>query len=411
MNRWLLLGVVAVTTTLHAQEPTRAEEIEAEREQKQLQKEEPTRMERRLEWLRDARLLDKMSEGQHGFGMRVGGLAPGGGFGVGPQYTRRGMFGGRMNLTAGAQASMRGYQKQDLHVELPQFFHQRITVDFYAVRHNYSRLNFYGSGPESVRTGRSDYRMEDTAADVTVTLEILPKLRAGASAGYLWNNIGSGTDPRFAPAEQLYPVPGMQRQANFLRTGAFVQYDYRDFAPGPRGGGNYLAQFHHFTDRTLGTHDFHRLDLEAQQYIPLFNKRRVIALRGRSVQTFKGNAQPLPFYMQPMLGGSDDLRGYRPFRFRGDNSLVMNAEYRWEVFSGLDMALFADAGKVYMRKSQFNLDRLATDAGFGFRFNARNTTFLRIDVGFSREGYQISVKFNDLFRKGPVHTSSSQGDF
>lgn len=411
MTRWLLLGVVAAASVLHAQERTRAEEIEAEREQKQLEPEKPAKMERRLEWLRDARLLDKLSEGQRGFGLRVGGLAPGGGFGVGPQYSKDGLWDGRINLKLGAQASMRGYQKQDLHVELPRFLHERISLDFYAVRHNYSRLNFYGSGPESSRNGRSDYRMEDTAADVTVSFALLPKLRVGASAGYLWNNVGPGTDIRFAPAEQLYPVPGMERQANFLRTGAYAQYDRRDFAPGPRSGGNYIAQFHHFTDRTLGIHDFHRLDLEAQQYIPLFNKRRVIALRGRSVQTFKGNANPLPFYMQPMLGGSDDLRGYRPFRFRGDNSLVLNAEYRWEVFSGLDMALFADAGKVYMRKSTFNLDNLASDVGFGFRFNARNTTFLRIDVGFSREGYQVSVKFNDLFRKGPVHTSSSQGDF
>jgi outer membrane protein assembly factor BamA len=411
MKRWLLLGVVAATSALHAQERTRAEEIESEREQKELKREEPARMERRLEWLRDARILDKLSEGQRGFGLRVGGLAPGGGFGVGPQYSKEGLWDGRINLSLGAQASMRGYQKQDLHVELPQFLHPRLSLDFYAVHHNYSRLNFYGSGPESERNGRSDYRMEDTAADVTVSFEVLPKLRAGVSAGYLWNNVGAGTDIRFAPAEQLYPVPGMDRQANFMRAGAYVQYDRRDFAPGPRSGGNYIAQFHHFTDRTLGQHDFHRLDLEVQQYIPLFNKRRVIALRGRSVNTFKGNANPLPFYMQPMLGGSDDLRGYRPFRFRGDNTLVMNAEYRWEVFSGLDMALFADAGKVYMRKSEFDLDKLASDVGFGFRFNARNTTFMRIDVGFSREGYQVSVKFNDLFRRGPVHTSSTQGDF
>ena len=39
----------------------------------------------------------------------------------------------------------------------------------------------------------------------------------------------------------------------------------------------------------------------------------------------------------------------------------MNAEYRWEVFSGLDMALFADAGKVYMQKSDLNLNITGED--------------------------------------------------
>jgi len=114
--------------------------------------------------------------------------------------------------------------------------------------------------------------------------------------------------------------------------------------------------------------------------------------------------------MQPSLGGAEDLRGYRPYRFRGDNLLAMNAEYRWEIFSGLDMAVFADAGKVYQRKSDFLLDDLESDAGFGFRFNARDKTFLRLDVGFSHEGFQVWVKFNNVFKKGPVHTSSSLGD-
>jgi outer membrane protein assembly factor BamA len=405
-------AALIVITGAAAQEQTRQALILAEREDKQnnLKEEAPSKTERRLNWVRDARVLDRLGEGYHGLRLKIGGLAPGGGFAVGPEFAREGLWGGRMNFRAGAQRSARGYHKQDLHLAFPGVLHRRLSLDFYAVHHNYPSLNFYGSGPDSERSGRSNYRHEDTAVDLTATVEILPRLRAGGSVGYLFNNIGSGNDRRFISAEQIYSAPGIDKQANFLRTGAFVQYDYRDFAPGPRAGGNYIAQLHRYTDRTLGTHDFHRLDLEAQQYIPFFNKRRVIALRGKSVTTFAGGKE-LPFYLQPVLGGSDDLRGYRPFRFRGNNLLLMNAEYRWEVFSGLDMALFGDAGKVYQRKSQLNLKQLETNVGFGFRFNARNSVFMRVDVAFSHEGYQVSVKFNDLFRKGPVHTSSIQGDF
>jgi hemolysin activation/secretion protein len=115
--------------------------------------------------------------------------------------------------------------------------------------------------------------------------------------------------------------------------------------------------------------------------------------------------------MQPSLGGGDDLRGYRAYRFRGNNMMVMNAEYRWEVFSGLDMAIFGDAGKVFTHKSDIGFQDLQSDVGFGFRFNVRNNTFLRLDVGFSHEGYQVWVKFNNIFRKGPIRTSSNVGDF
>ena len=155
--------------------------------------------------------------------------------------------------------------------------------------------------------------------------------------------------------------------------------------------------------------DFQRLDFEAQQYIPVLNQRRVFALRAKSAMTWSD--RPIPFYMQPSLGGGDDLRGYRPFRFRGDNLMAMNAEYRWEIFSGLDLAVFADAGKVYDRKSDFSFRNLESDLGFGFRFNERNRTFLRLDVAFSHEGFQVWVKFNNIFQRGPVKTSSSMGDF
>ena len=89
----------------------------------------------------------------------------------------------------------------------------------------------------------------------------------------------------------------------------------------------------------------------------MLNQRRVFAVPREIGADLRRRRPAIPFYMQPSLGGSEDLRGYRPFRFRGDNLLAMNAEYRWEVFSGLDMAVFADAGKVFTRKSDFSLRR------------------------------------------------------
>src|SRR6185369_6222916 len=97
-----------------------------------------------------------------------------------------------------------------------------------------------------------------------------------ASAGYLLNNIGPGTDSRYASAEQTYSpseAPGIDVQANFSRTGAYAQYDWRDNPDGPRRGGNYFAQFSDYRDRTLGISNFQRLDMEAQQYVSFFNQR------------------------------------------------------------------------------------------------------------------------------------------
>jgi outer membrane protein assembly factor BamA len=140
----------------------------------------------------------------------------------------------------------------------------------------------------------------------------------------------------------------------------------------------------------------------------LFNKTRVLALRAKTTMTDTDRNQLVPFYLQPIIGGSDDLRGYRPFRFNDRNSLVMNAEYRWEIFSGLDGAIFADAGKVAPRRGLVNFKDLESDVGFGLRFNARNRTFIRLDVGFSHEGFQVWFKFNDVFLPKRFGTSAGQ---
>lgn len=392
---------------------SRWDEIETERDQKSqhLSPEAPDGVERRLNWIKDTRFLDHFSQGYGGLRVKVGGLVNGSGFAIGPEFSRQGLLGGRMNFRAAAQTSARGYQKLDTEISVPRFLNDRVSLDFYAVRHNYPGLNYYGPGASSLKSGRSGFRLEDAAFDFNATVRVARNFAVGGGAGYLINNVGPGNDSRFVSSDQVYRVPGMELQANFTRLSAFAQYDTRDYAPGPRRGGNYFVQFHQFGDRTLGLHDFNRLDLEAQQYVPFFNRRRVIALRARSVMSFQQDGRTIPFYMQPTLGGQDDLRGYRPFRFRDNNLLLMNAEYRWEVFSGMDMALFVDAGKVAARRSDLDLSHLETSAGFGFRFNARNNVFLRLDVGFSHEGFQVAVKFNNLFRKGPARTSSTMGDF
>jgi hypothetical protein len=38
----------------------------------------------------------------------------------------------------------------------------------------------------------------------------------------------------------------------------------------------------------------------------------------------------------------------------------------------------------------------------------RNSVFLRMDVGFSHEGFQVWLKFNNIFAPKLIHSSSSQ---
>lgn len=381
---------------------SRTAQIEAERQAKAslVSPEQSGRLARVLLRIREDKLLERFTAGIAGFRLKLGGLVSGSGFAMGPEYLRRDLAGGEIVVRGSARASTKYYQLYDLQFTVPSFASDLLFLDLYAVHRNYPRIDYYGSGPNSYKTGRSDFRLEDTSYTSRFGVRPFSHARIGGLFGYLQVNTGPGDDPRFISTEQIFTpasTPGLDRQSNFLNAGGFAQYDYRDIPGGPRKGGNYLVQWSNYSDRLFSAYSFNKLALELQQYVPFFNERRVIALRARSVLTDVAAGQQVPFYLQPTLGGSDDLRGFRPFRFYDNNMMVMNAEYRWETFSGLDTALFVDTGKVFRRWNEWNMHNLEIAYGFGLRFNVQNSVFLRTDVGFSHEGFQVWIKFGNVF--------------
>lgn len=406
---WILF--VVLPAVMLAQ--TRTAEIEKARDEKsaRLSEEKPGNAEARLIYIKEGKVLERISAGVGGLRVKIGGMPTGSGFAVGPEYVRDDLANGKLAFNASALGSTRRWLRFQTGLAAPSFANGKLFWESYAVRHDYNSVTYYGPGPDSEKRDRSTFRLEDTAFDTLLGVKPHKFVRFGASTGYLLANTGPGKDKRYASSEQLFannPLsPGFKDQTDFWRWGTFGQIDYRDNPLGPRAGGNYTMRFDSYHDRDLARHDFQRLDMEAQQFIPLFNKRRVIALRARTVQTFLTTGQTVPFYQQSVLGGADDLRGFRPFRFHDNNLVVANAEYRWEVFSGLDMAIFGDAGRVSRDKWKFGLEDLETSVGFGFRFNVRNAPFLRLDVGFSHEGFQIFMKFNGIFAQRPWGSSTA----
>ena len=414
-SRWGLVPemvlLVIVSPAGWTQVSHRIEEIEAERSQKaaNLQPEELSRSERALVYFKEHKVLERITAGVAGFRVKLGGLVSGGGFALGPEYLRRDLAEGNLIFRATAQATFKEYQRYALELAAPHLAQNKVFFDLFSAYHNYPGINYYGPGPDSPKSARTNYRLEDTTIDAVIGVQPLPHVRLGGSGGYMFVNVGPGTDTRFASADQVFTpaqAPGIDHQPNFCRYGAFAMIDYLDSPGEPRRGGQYLAQFDRYVDQSLGLYSFGRVQVQLQQYIPFFNERRVIALHGRTVLTNANAGNSVPFYLQPVLGGSEDLRGFRSFRFYDNNMLVVNGEYRWEVFTGLDMALFVDAGKVFPRRSDWSFHNLETSAGVGWRLHVSHKVFLRIDVGFSHEGPMIWVKFNNIFGGRVLHSSN-----
>lgn len=400
-QRVLALGfsVLVAWAGLEAQAQTRTEQIESARAQKEANL-TPWVKPKAQSVIEDAqnsvpyRLLTGTA---NGFSVSSGNMVPGSGFAIGPAYTRP-LWEGKLVLRADARVAVNHSYAGRVDITAPRLLSERMFAIFSTHHRNISAMPYYGAGPDTEKSGRSNYRLEETNFEFRPGVRVFKGLSAGLIGSYLTVNTGPGQASRFISAEEQFgprTAPGIDRQTNFWRGGGFLEYDWRDRPYYPTSGGKYSAQYVRYLDRHLGAYSFLRLDLEASQYIPIFNRTRVIALHGSSSLTTAGNGQLVPFYLQPTLGGANTLRGYRFNRFYGDNSVMVNGEYRWFCSPTLDMAVFADAGKVFQRWEQWNFHNLESSVGFSMRFKGRAATpALAVDTAFSHEGFQIWFRIN-----------------
>ncbi len=226
-------------------------------------------------------------------------------------------------------------------------------------------------------------------------------MSVGGSFGYLQARTGDGKNSNVPTTDEVFneqDAPGLGLTTDYLRSSAFVDVDYREPLYARRGGW-YRFQVTRFSDRNEGAWSFTRTDVDLRQFFGFLAERRVIALRAHLASTYGADdSNGVPFFMMPSLGGNDSLRGFRNYRFRGPHALLLQAEYRWEIWSGLDGAFFYDAGKVSLNRSDLKLSSFEDDYGIGFRFNTSNGVILRVDTAFgSREGTHLHIVFGGVF--------------
>jgi outer membrane protein assembly factor BamA len=222
----------------------------------------------------------------------------------------------------------------------------------------------------------------------------------GGGVSYLKPTIGTGTDNRFPSTEQFFnaaAIPGFTQQPDFVRSDGSVALDWRDNPLHPHAGGRYGVEYSDYRDQNFDTFDFRKISVDLQQYVPIPDRYRTVALHAAAVFTDPRAGQEVPFYFEPSLGGAQALRGFREFRFQDRNSVLVSAEYRWEAWWALDGALFVDAGQVAARRQDFAIRDFDVSYGVGFRIHSNSAFVARLDLAFSREGFIPLLRFEHAF--------------
>ena len=403
-------GVLAITVALflvwpgavRAQEPeTREEALRRQREEKSrnLTPPEPSRLESTLLDLEGRRVLERLLNPPEGFYPKIGNVTAGSGIALGPGYRKAGLLDGRADFTVFGAASFKRYWMLETRLALPRLANNRVAVDVHAQRYEFPEEDFFGLGAESLRGNHTTFGLANTVVGGAAAVRPVPWFAIGGGLDYLTPHIStSGDDQTIRTRFDDARAPGLDAQPDYIRYQTFAELNYRGPRGNPRRGGRYALSFERFEDTDLDSYSFRRVEADLQQYIPIVKDRRVLALHALVSTSDADDGHAVPFYLQRTLGGPDDLRGFRRFRFRDQHALLLQAEYRWEIFTAVDGAIFYDAGKVASRLEDLDLTDLESDYGIGFRFGTRNGVFLRIEGAFgSSGGKHFIFRFGHVF--------------
>jgi outer membrane protein assembly factor BamA len=160
----------------------------------------------------------------------------------------------------------------------------------------------------------------------------------------------------------------------------------------------YGARYRQFADLDFNKYSFRQAQFEAQHYVPYFNQTRVVAFRATTTLSFPKSGQAVPYYLQPTVGGTSDVRGFPRYRYHDNHAVLFSVEHRWHAFTGLDTALFVDAGKVIARKADVDLSELKVSVGLGFRVRIADAVVMRIEGAVGREGFRTMWTFSDIYK-------------
>lgn len=389
------------TAQAQAPETSRAARLEAQRRARAMPGLPPpdrSFLESKLYWYDGQYVLTRLLNGWKGVHYSGGDFPTGAGLKFGVAFTDVAVGSihedeatpNRVDVDAVAAYTSRGYVQATGAVTVRNVGGAPIHLAARGGYWEFPQEDFFGLGPDSQEADRTSYLLDTLEIGATATWEPAPWVRGGGGIARLSPRVGRGTDERFPDTRGRFDpadLPGSLEQPDFRRASAWVAVDWEDNPALPRAGGLARVEITDYHDLDLGRHDFRLLEASIDQYVPLGGPSRVLALHAATVVSDTDAGQQVPFFYQPTLGGRKRLRGFREFRFRDQNSVSLTAEYRWEAWWALDVALFADAGKVTFDRRDLDLSDLEATYGVGFRIHSNSAYSFRVDLGVSREGF------------------------
>lgn len=197
----------------------------------------------------------------------------------------------------------------------------------------------------------------------------------------------------------LFDVQDVKGRAPYQVSGigASLSWDTRNNTFWPDKGHLLSLSATHFTSLLLSDHRYTNIVADARWFLRL-NRKQIIALQAYG---FFNAGMDVPIRSLASLGGADRMRGFFNGRYRDNDLLTLQAEYRLHLFRRWSTVAFAGAGDVNGKFSKPEWNRLKYSIGGGLRFatNKNERQHIRIDygVGNGKGNYGLYLQFGEAF--------------
>jgi hypothetical protein len=268
---------------------------------------------------------------------------------------------------------------------------------------------FFGTGNHSKEGNQSNYTTKQIYGEAIFGINFTDKFQLSLMERPRYVRIEEGGFTSVPSIFQQFPHQKGLNGGSEVLTRVMLQYDSRDSLDIPRSGT--LARLYYgIADRRFGSSiSYNRFGGELRQYYTVGER---ITFVGHVFNEYEPVGGEVPFWSQARLGGDESLltdqqtlRGYGSGRFVDNNMFVMNFEMRTRVWDKtifgthgiLELAPFAEAGRVAHNLSFNPFSELHPVGGIGFRGIAEPFVVGFVDIGWGGEGAAVFSGINYPF--------------
>jgi hypothetical protein len=252
---------------------------------------------------------------------------------------------------------------------------------------------YFGVGDDIPFDDRENFSFQQVYIDLKNRVKVKKGIYLGL--GYYFNknyDVQWMENSKFVNDSSLYGTQGYLISG----LGPELVYDTRDFPFNPTKGTFISASVLFFREGLGSEYSYTYYQLDIRHFFLINEKKRWVLGVNLFGLFAPGEAT---FNRLPALGGQQIMRGYYSGRYRDQNYIAAQIEWRMPVWKMIGIAAWAGTGEVSSSLDQFSWIGLKPNAGIGLRvlFDKRSKLNIRADQGFGRNSSGFYLKINEAF--------------